>query len=128
MRRVLNLILGLLALGLSGCYPASYFLGSTTVRYSAATGDFFYSSNKNQEGLKAKAGLDPETGKLTNLDIETTATTPEAAIIKSGEATAAANANVGTLLGIVKPLIDAGVAAATKGAVLPKAPVSLPVQ
>ena len=72
------------AMGLAGCVGADKFLGSTTASYTPG-GQLYYQSNKNQEGFKAKTTFDPKTGNLTGLDIETKATTPEAAMVAAFE-------------------------------------------
>ena len=92
---------------LSGC---AQMFSDTTRASVVKTGDGFsldYNSSKNQENLKAD--IDPETGKM---HIETTATTPEAAI-------AATPAAITKLIEELAPLIKLGAAAATKGAVVP---------
>ena len=58
----------------SGCGVDRY-LGNTKLIYK----DLQYESNKNQEGLKASGKFDP-VGNLLEFSVETTATTPEAAI------------------------------------------------
>jgi hypothetical protein len=66
------LIIMLLSLG--GC--AQMFACTTTASYEL--GKWSYSSCKNQENFKAHLLLDPQ-GRLVGFDIETNATTPEAA-------------------------------------------------
>lgn len=80
-----TLLAFLLAIALStGC--ASMYLGSTEACYKTADGtEICYKSNKNQESFSAKVGLDAATGKLNNLDIQTTATTPESAIAATAQ-------------------------------------------
>jgi len=78
------LIAAALAVTLSltaGCATvAKDFTASTTASYKAGDTMLDYSSTKNQENFKANITLDPETGKVTGLNVETTATTPESAI------------------------------------------------
>jgi hypothetical protein len=107
---------GLLAVLLLGGCSASNYLGNTKASYSAANG-FSYESNKNQEGLKASGEVN--TDGSAKFSVETTATTPEAAIA------AALQTNILTQQNIAK-LIDAAIAAgqlaATKGVPVPKLP------
>ena len=63
-----------LTLLLCSCSGADKMLGSTEASY----GDLHYKSNKNQETLKAKASKNAD-GTFA-FEIETTATTPEAAM------------------------------------------------
>jgi len=75
-------IVALMALFLSlapGC-GANFFTANTTASYELPNGEkLIYSSNKDQQGFKVHMGAGPD-GKLRILDIESTATTPEAAI------------------------------------------------
>jgi len=50
-----------------------------TVKVDEST-EVSYESNKNQENFKAAFSIDPDTNKITGLSVETTATTPEAAM------------------------------------------------
>lgn len=69
--------LGLLLL-ITGC--ASMYLGKTTASFETPGGlKGSYESNKNQENFSASALVGPD-GKITGVDIKTTATTPEAAM------------------------------------------------
>lgn len=63
-----------LLLSLAGC--AQMFACTTNANYEV--GKWSYSSCKNQENFKAYLVLDAE-GRIKGLNIETTATTPEAA-------------------------------------------------
>ncbi len=101
-----------LLLSIAGCASADKFLGRTIATYEA--GKFSYDSNKNQEGFKAKIGLD-ETGKLKELDIQSTATTPEAAMV----AAAQANREIASVLRELVPLLKAAVSGAALGAGVP---------
>lgn len=68
------------ALVLTSCATADQYLGRTTVNYQGPGITASYDSNKNQQDFKAKVSFDEE-GKVKDLDISTTATTPESAII-----------------------------------------------
>ena len=95
MRNVLSYMLVAIALlALNGCSTVKDNTASTSARFKNVDNEIEYNSNKNQENFKADVTLDPETGKITGLHVETTATTPEAAMA----ATAKANAATATLL------------------------------
>lgn len=64
-----------LLLSLAGC--AKMLTCETVVTHEA--GKFAYRSCKNQENLYAKAALD-ESGKIKDIEVTTTATTPEVAM------------------------------------------------
>ena len=98
-----KLITVIMCLVLSGCGAAQY-TANTTASVGLDRG-FSYSSNKNQENLKAKGTL--EAGKLS-FEVETTATTPESAIA------AALQTNL-ELLKLLNSAMAAGLAAGTKG-------------
>jgi hypothetical protein len=105
----------LLAFALSltiGCMGVDKYTARTTVHYKAPGVEADYDSNKNQENFKAKVGFDAQ-GKINALDIETTATTPEAAIAAALQSNAQILKSVNDLLNTVLPLIKT---AATKGA------------
>jgi len=62
----------------TGC--ASMYLGKTTASFETPAGlKANYESNKNQENFSVTATIG-EDGKITGVDIKTTATTPEAAM------------------------------------------------
>lgn len=63
------------------------FLGHTIASYKSGDTALNYDSSKNQENFKADVELDA-TGKVTKLHVETTATTPEAAIAAQSAANA----------------------------------------
>jgi hypothetical protein len=68
------------AVFVQGC-GAGYFSAKTIATYESPDGyKVLYESEKNQEAFKAKIGLDQQ-GRINSLDIQTTATTPEAAIL-----------------------------------------------
>lgn len=74
--------LGLL-LSINGC--ASMYLGKTEATFETPNGlKGSYISNKNQENFSAKATTGPD-GKINGVDIKTTATTPEAAMMAALE-------------------------------------------
>ena len=102
----IGLILAVLAAALlvvSGC--ASWYLGTTKATYDGKT--FFWESSKNQEGLKATLGKDKDGNPIAT--IETTATTPEAAIAAAAEALKEAFV-------VLKDAMAMAKAAASKGA------------
>ena len=75
-------------LSVTGCSSIDKYLGNTEASYTLPSGEnLSYKSNKNQENFKAHLALTPE-GKLSALDVETTAVTPELAIAKFAEAQA----------------------------------------
>jgi hypothetical protein len=67
----------------AGC--ASMFTAGTTVDYESTGVKAHYTSHKNQENFKAHVTFD-ENGKINGFNIETNATTPEAAIAASAAA------------------------------------------
>ena len=71
--RQIGLLIMIAALALLNACSAP--LGKTVAKY----GDAYYESNKNQEGFSLKSEWD-DTGKIKTLNLQTTATTPEAAI------------------------------------------------
>lgn len=84
--------LSILIFSLTGCgLMAKDYLGETVV-HIGADGSYDYRSNKNQELLKASIATDSNGRPVAS--IETTASTPEAAIA----ATAAANARMSETL------------------------------
>jgi len=89
---------------LSGC--AKQFLGSTEASY----GDYSYSSTKNQENLKASFTKDKD--GMTTFTIETTATTPEAAIAAAAQAYAR---SIEMLTGVIDKLTAGAKAGALSG-------------
>jgi anionic cell wall polymer biosynthesis LytR-Cps2A-Psr (LCP) family protein len=94
----------------AGCATvAKDFTASTTAGYHAPDGTALdYTSSKNQENFKADITIDPATGKLTGLHVETTATTPEAAITATAKANAAMAALLEKVLGMVPASALAG--------------------
>ena len=88
----------------AGC-GVSQYTASTKVTYDGKT--WFYESNKNQEGLKAKLNKDG------SAEIETTASTPEAAIAAALQSNLELQKQIGALLQVLLPMAKA---AATKGA------------
>ena len=87
-----------------GC--ARQFLGSTEASY----GDYTYSSTKNQENLKADFSKSPD--GTTTFKIETTATTPEAAIAAAAQAYAR---SIELLSGVIEKLSSGAKAGALSG-------------
>lgn len=89
-----NWIIGLLvflSFGSVGCAQfgtAQSFLATTKASYTPG-GALSYESSKNQEGFKANLEMAPD-GKLLKLQVETKATTPEAAIAAALESQKAA--------------------------------------
>lgn len=73
-------LLLVLASCLPGCSTAKDFQAHTLASYESNGVKVLYDSTKNQEAFKANIGLDVVTGKINNLNIETTAMTPEASI------------------------------------------------
>jgi len=98
----LRLLAGMVAIAimLSGCGVAQY-TASTEASYETPSVKGSYKSNKNQEGFKADMEIQPD-GKITKLHIETTATTPEAAIA----AAMAVNLKLLSILEKLTPLIE----------------------
>lgn len=84
-------------------------LGSTTASYKTADGTAIdYTSNKNQENFKAAFMVDPATGKISGLSVETTAVTPESAIAATAQAQAATAALLNKLLDMIPAAAKAG--------------------
>jgi hypothetical protein len=56
---------------LNGCFPAyRQFAGETTASYESPDGrKIFFQTNQDQQGFRAKAKVDPATGKITDIDI-----------------------------------------------------------
>lgn len=79
----MSAIVSALLLFLSGC--ANLFTAGTDVNYEAEGIKASYSSHKNQENFKAHVTFDRD-GRVNGLNIETNATTPEAAIAASSAA------------------------------------------
>ena len=100
------LIAAFLALLLSAGCGVTQYTASTKVSYDGKT--WFYESNKDQQGLKAKLSKDG------SAEIETTASTPEAAIAAALNSNLALQKQIADLMAVVLPLIKAG---ATKGVV-----------
>lgn len=85
----LLMLLALVVLG--GCATVDKtYTARTTASYKHNGSEVMYDSSKNQENFKADLEFDAK-GAVTKLHVETTATTPEAAI------TAAANQNAAAL-------------------------------
>jgi hypothetical protein len=97
----MKIIILILMMIVSGCGVAN-FAGSTEARYE--NGNMYYKSNKNQENFKAKLSLDAN-GKLTALDIQTTATTPESAIAAALQSNLVTQQMINDLLQTVLPLV-----------------------
>ena len=85
---------------LTGC--ANMFLGSTEVTFK--DGEWKYSSNKNQQDLAAEIGTDPRGKPFAK--IQTTSTTPDAAIAAALQAQVIQSK-------IIQDLLRAGATAAT---------------
>ena len=108
-------VLLFLVIGFVGCMPVSQLTANTTVTYKDGKGkEFFYSSNKNQEGLDAHGDFDTD-GNIKGLSVKTTATTPEAAIAAALQSNIALQAQVGQLLQSVLPLIQSAAQGALAG-------------
>ena len=103
MRNVLSYVLVAVALlALNGCSTVNKdYTACTTSLFKSAGTEVSYNSCKNQENFKADLTLDPETGKITGLHVETTATTPEAAMAATAKANAATAAMLEKFLGMV---------------------------
>jgi phosphoenolpyruvate carboxylase len=91
---------------------AFLFLGCGVNQYTATTkasyenGNWYWLSNKNQENLKAKLGKDRDGNPI--FEIETTATTPEAAIAAAMQSFALVQQQFAELLKQLGPLLKAG--------------------
>ena len=92
-------------LSISGCGVRQY-TASTKVTYDGKS--WFYESNKNQEGLKARLSADG------SAEIETTASTPEASIAAALQSNLEMQKQIGAMLQVLLPMMKA---AATKGVV-----------
>ena len=105
------------ALLFAGC-GAQQFTANTSA--SAGKGGFNYSSNKNQENLKA-TGEQAADGSF-KFSVETNASTPESAIAAAANAQAAATKAMSDILGAILPLMQTAVqgAALANGVPLPK--------
>jgi len=86
------------------------FTARTIATYKNAGTEVNYNSSKNQENFKADVEFDAA-GKVTKLHVETTATTPEAAITAAANAQAQALKLANDALQALLPLVKA---AATK--------------
>jgi hypothetical protein len=93
-------------LWLTAC-GASFFACTTKASFNK-DGTWSYESCKNQENFKAKI-TENDKGRTT-AEVETTATTPEAAI-------AAAMQSLAKLIDTIVPLLKEAIAIGTKGAV-----------
>lgn len=117
MRKMFAVIIIVLTSMLGGCS----ILGFRTDQFSASTSasankdGFQYTSTKNQENLSAEGEIDPATGKM-KFKVNTTASTPEAAIAAALQANAMA---IQAFSEIMKEVIPLAKAAATKGAPVP---------
>jgi len=87
----------------SGCSSAEKYLGSTKASYTE--GNFVWDSNKNQENLNAKYKKD---GEKVEFQINTTATTPEAAMAAAALASAEAWKNMSEFMKELLPLLKQG--------------------
>ena len=108
-----NLIVGVglaLLLALSWGCSASHFACTTEASFNK-DGTWSYKSCKNQENMKVKISEDAQ-GR-TVAELETTASTPEAAIA----AASSSLAKMADLLSALIPLLQKATAVATKGAV-----------
>ncbi len=105
-QRIILAVAGAILLSMTAGCGASYFACTTKASYDPRIGAFSYESCKDQQNFKAQIGRD-ETGN-TLAKIETTATTPEAAI-------AAAMQSLAKLIDAVVPLIEKAVAVGSKG-------------
>jgi hypothetical protein len=102
-------------LSIAGCGVA-HFTAETVVDYETPGGvKAHYKSNKDQQDFKAKVSVD-EQGRIKDLDIQTTATTPEAAIAAAAQANALAMQMLADVLKQLLPLLQkAAAAGATAG-------------
>ncbi len=102
-------ILAISALLLSaGCATVDKdFTARTTASYKHNGTEVGYTSSKNQENFKADLEFDPQ-GKVTKLHVETTASTPEAAITAAANAQAQALKLASDALNTLLPLLKAG--------------------
>ena len=89
-----------LSLLLVGC-GASNFTANTTASVNPANG-FAYSSNKNQENLKATGEMSKD-GTI-KFSVETNASTPEAAIAAALQSNLELQKQVGALLQVILPM------------------------
>lgn len=104
--KILTLTVSMLFVGCATV--AKDYTASTSASYQAGDTSLKYDSTKNQENFKADIVIDPATGKLTQLHVETTATTPEAAIAATAKANAATAALLERLLGLLPAAAFAG--------------------
>jgi hypothetical protein len=101
-----------------GC-GINQFTARTVASYEVPNGTkIHYDSNKNNEGFKAKLGLNPD-GSLNALDLETTATTPESAVAAALQGQLKLYAIFEALI----PLIKAAAAGAGGGMPIPGIPI-----
>ena len=105
-----TLAISTLVLLIGGCSTvAKDYTASTSASYIGGDAPALkYDSTKNQENFKAHVTVDPLTGKITGLDIETTANTPEAAIAATAKANAAVAAVLERMLGMIAASALAG--------------------
>ena len=90
---------------LAGCATVDKdFTARTTATYKHNGTEVGYNSSKNQENFKADLEFDA-TGQVTKLHVETTATTPEAAITAAANAQAQALKLASDALNAVIPLL-----------------------
>lgn len=93
----------------TGCSTADQYLGSTEASYDAPGVKGYYKSNKNQQGFKASMVLG-EDGKMRTLNVETTATTPEAAIAAAAMTNLEIIKQYNATMQMLMPLITKGLA------------------
>ena len=97
-----RLMIGLMLLATTGCATvAKDYTASTSAHYKSGDTEIAYDSTKNQENFKAHITIDPATGKVTGLDVETSASTPEAAIAATAQANAATARLLEKLMGLI---------------------------
>jgi hypothetical protein len=124
-----TLFVGLLAcLFLSGC-GASFFACTTEASFNK-DGTWAYKSCKNQENMKVK--ITEQANGRTVAELETTATTPEAAIAAASNALASMTKMLTDLMAQLAPLLKmaaAGAATAPPSTVTaPKLSSNMPVE
>ena len=101
--------IALLAMLISACATVDKYLGSTEAWYNP-DGTFYYKSNKNQENLKASLGRDPKGNPMAS--VETTAYTPETAMLKVAEL----NMKMAEMFGKAMDQLSIAIAPLLKGA------------
>lgn len=84
------------------------YTARTTASYKSGDTALVYDSSKDQENFKAHLQLDPATGKVIGLDVETSASTPSAAIAATARANEAAARIIEKLLSLVPASALAG--------------------